>query len=359
MTTTPVCSPFTVGSKVTDRRFFVGRRTEVDFIMQKMAGDQPTSVNVFGDRRIGKSSLLCHIAQTYEERVLRQGKQPEAYVVLDLSLQAADCRNQGAFYQAVANRFLALPKVQGNASLVAPLQGAMDAVSFAAAMRLWRSVGVLPVICLDNFEELLAKPGQQSPSFDDDFYDNLRHLMDDRALMLIVASRETVQVHSQRRRLTSDFFNGFQMRRLEELTASEAQQLIALPDINNPILSDEHQTLALGWAGFHPCLLQLAGDVLFEAEQRRQNDKAARRAFEVRRQGIYRRMNGWQQMARGIQRVGALGQDIGDTIDDWGNFAKGMVIIILVALLGLGVASFDQVKGWVKKVLIEIVDSAE
>jgi uncharacterized protein len=166
MTTTPICSPFTVGSKVNDRRFFVGRRTEVDFIMQKMAGDQPTSVNVFGDHHIGKSSLLCHVAQTYEDKVIRYGKQPESYVVIELSLQAADCRNQVAFYQAVADRFLALPKVQGNASLVGPLQGAMDAVRFAAAMRLWCSVGVLPVICLDNFEELLANPGQQSLSFD-------------------------------------------------------------------------------------------------------------------------------------------------------------------------------------------------
>jgi hypothetical protein len=59
-----------------------------------MSGVQPTSVNVVGDKRIGKSSLLYHFSQTWEQRVL----EPSRYVVIYLSLQDADCHIEEEFY---------------------------------------------------------------------------------------------------------------------------------------------------------------------------------------------------------------------------------------------------------------------
>jgi hypothetical protein len=77
----PSCS-FFVGGMIKDSRFFVGRQEEVRFVMAAIANAQPTNVNLIGDRRTGKSSLLQHIYQTYESRVNTYGRRAEEFVVV-------------------------------------------------------------------------------------------------------------------------------------------------------------------------------------------------------------------------------------------------------------------------------------
>ena len=52
---------------------FVGRRDEVKLIVRQMESDSPASINVVGDRQMGKSSLLAHVASSYESLVSRGG----------------------------------------------------------------------------------------------------------------------------------------------------------------------------------------------------------------------------------------------------------------------------------------------
>jgi hypothetical protein len=98
----PASCPFVAGSKIEDSWRFVGRKQELHAIASRMSGVQPTSVNVVGDKRIGKSSLLYHFSQTWEQRV----PEPSRYVVIYLSLQDADCHSEIGFYQAVAEALL-------------------------------------------------------------------------------------------------------------------------------------------------------------------------------------------------------------------------------------------------------------
>ena len=49
---------------------------------------------------------------------------------------------------------------------------------------------MLPVLCLDDFESLL----KCTEEFDNGFYDNLRSLVNDNALKLVVASRKELSV---------------------------------------------------------------------------------------------------------------------------------------------------------------------
>ena len=92
---------------------FVGRREEVRLIVGQMERDTPTSINVVGDRQMGKSSLLAHVASSYES-LLDHGNR---VVALYLSLQGANCRDQASFYQTLARELLALPKVVGRDEL--------------------------------------------------------------------------------------------------------------------------------------------------------------------------------------------------------------------------------------------------
>jgi uncharacterized protein len=50
--------------------------------MGMMTNAQPTSVNIVGDRRIGKSSLLYRICQSYENLVVSYNRQPTEFIVV-------------------------------------------------------------------------------------------------------------------------------------------------------------------------------------------------------------------------------------------------------------------------------------
>ncbi len=61
---------------------------------------------------------------------------------------------------------------------------------------------MLAVLCLDDFESLLKR----TEEFDNGLYDNLRSLMNDNALMLVVAFRKELSVYGSEYRLVSFVF---------------------------------------------------------------------------------------------------------------------------------------------------------
>jgi len=341
---------------ITDPQFFVGRREELDIITSRLVNDQPTSINVVGERRIGKSSLLYHFFQTYEQRVQGAGKNPGNYVVVYLSLQAAQCRKETSFYQAVAQALIHRPVVQGNPALVAPLQaGTLDRNGFSTAIEAWQAQKVLPVLCLDKFEELLAKPDQ----FTDDFYDNLRSLMDRNALMLVIASYRNLDVYKHKYRFLSSFFNLGQVLPVGGITETEATDLMRLPEHKIPgataALSPERQQLGLAWGGRHPLLLQLAGLWLWEAQKQNRPDEWARQKFELEAQRVPHsgvtmrrlkrpvRLLGWLPM-----KLGRMARFVGDKLDDTSNLIAGTFILIVAILVVLKIVPFEELLQRVK-----------
>ena len=63
----------------------------------------------------------------------------------------------------------------------------------------------MPVLCVDNSEELL----ERSDQFPNDFYDNLRFLIDSNCLRIVMASKKIPDLYSKQKQITSDFFNVF------------------------------------------------------------------------------------------------------------------------------------------------------
>ncbi|MBE9148069.1 ATP-binding protein [Coleofasciculus sp. LEGE 07092] len=335
---------------IIDPKFFVGRREELDFITSRMTAAQPTSINVVGERQIGKSSLLYHFFQTYEQRVQRYGKNPGNYVVVYLSLQDAHCRQEVNFYQAVAQKLLNRPVVQANPALTAPLQSAsLDRQSFSAAINAWKAENVLPVVCLDKFEKLLHKPQE----FNDEFYDNLRSLMDRNALMLVVASYRNLDIYRRQYRFLSSFFNLGHVLPLGGMTEAEATELVRLPETKiagaTAALSLERQKLGLDWGKRHPFLLQLAGCWLWEAQQQNRPHGWARQKFEQEAQGVSQSgvaVRWWQRpmqlllwLPLGLRRIAGA---IGNRSDDISNLLSGTLILIMVILALLQVVPAEE-----------------
>lgn len=241
--------PFVAGGMITDPRLFVGRKRELRDIALRMEGVQPISMNVYGERRIGKSSLLYHFYQTWRQRVQDSSR----YAVVYLTLQHGSITTEPALYGAIAAALRpALPR-----RLHPALHQANDRSGFARLMETCCQQGILPVLCIDEFETLF----RHRQAFDDDFYDAMRALMDRNQMMLVLASQRPVDVYSQQQRLTSRFFNLGHTLRLGELSDEEADELVRLPARAGgdapPALNRRQQLLARRWGGCHPYRLQL------------------------------------------------------------------------------------------------------
>jgi uncharacterized protein len=270
-------NPFVAGARLQDLQKFVGREEELRAIASLMSGDQPTSVNIVGDRRIGKSSLLYYFSLTWHKRVLN----PNYYVVVYLSLQGATCQSERNLYQAITRELQHRNAVRTKKVLIDALNKIpFDRLSFAMAVGEFKKLGLLPVLCLDDFESLFKHPQE----FNNGFYDSLRAMMDDNAIMLVIASRKPLHIHADEHRFVSGFFNLGHTIKLGELTIDEAIELTRL-SINTSegkkcALTVDEQHYALQWGKRYPYLLQLAGLYLWEAHQNGKDIKWAKDKFD-------------------------------------------------------------------------------
>ena len=335
----PVLScPFVAGPMITDPRVFVGRQEELQYIVAHMTGVQPISVNVVGERRIGKSSLLFHFFQTWEQRVHDVSR----YVVVYLSLQNAGCQNREGFYRAIARELLRHSRELVRGSLSGGLAAdPFDHPAFATALEQYNRRGVLPVICLDEFQALLQHPNQ----FDDSFYDHLRSLMDGNSLMLVIASQKELDVYRHQHSLTSNFFNLGHVLHVGELIEEEAIDLVCLPASTMPgtrtALSLEEQRYARQWGGSHPYLLQLAAGLLCQARQQGRNIAWARKKFAGEKRRLPRSaplIPGYSHSIVWLGRnfphhLGHLSRRIGTTFNSVQTWITGVIIVIVVPVL--------------------------
>lgn len=271
----PAC-PFVAGPKIEDPRLFVGREEELSALAWRMKGAQPTSVNVVGERRIGKSSLLYQFSKTWKQRVAN-GRN---YAVIYLSLQDAHFQTSEGFFQSLLNRLCAAVEDCDPEATFIPANGKIDGDAFADALGEWKARRILPVVCLDEFEMFLRYPEE----FTDGFYDHLRAQMDRNALMMIVSSRKPLDVYRQEQKLTSSFFNLGHFLLLREFSEDEAKELARLPASTvpglPPALSDEEQEIALQWGACHPMLLQFACLFLCQARQESKDTAWAENQFQ-------------------------------------------------------------------------------
>ncbi len=353
MSHTSAHCPFVAGPMITDSRCFVGRKDELRTLAGKMCGRQPVSVNVVGERRIGKSSLLYYFSQTWEQRV----EDPARFVVVYLDLQGDDPQTEGAFYQALAKTLGQRPTVNQTEALRLSLNQLPDNhKEFAAVLEQFAAHELLPIFCLDEFEMLLKYPEQ----FSDSFFDRLRGFMNANFLMFILSSRKPVDVCAGEHQLTSAFFNLGHVLRLAELTEKAADELVnfQLPGSHIlPALNSRERQLARKWGGRHPYLLQLAAGELFDARQDGKNTAWAKKRFEEQscrlQTGEKQHIQLWSLLRPVVWNfprwLGSRPFWIGRIMSDIGKWITGMIIIFLGLALIFGLAPIASMIGFVLK----------
>ena len=228
--------------------------------------------------------------------------------------------------------------------------------TFSEAIRQWKQKRVLPVLCLDDFESLLDYPQQ----FNDGFYDNLRSLMEENALMLVITSLKSLTTHGSENRFVSSFFNIAHCFKLAELNTDEAMQLTRLPTCSpdGAALSPQEQNCAQEWGHRHPYKLQLAGYFLWEARQQGKPIPWAKKQFEqqIAESKPTRQGRGWKLWVYrifvvGPRRLGNGVKLIGTTFSDISAWIIGMAIVVMLILVVAGVLDWNQIWDYVREQL--------
>jgi transcriptional regulator with XRE-family HTH domain len=264
-----VVNPFTYGNPISDPKRFFGRRHEVQQIFSRLCNAEFESSSIVGERRIGKTSLLKHLA--HPAVCQDYGLDPNKYLFIYVDLQIADESTTPARLWPRLLRQMAKycydPQVK---QMLEEMQQAQSIDNFALedVFETIDAKDLYVVLLLDEFEHVTG-----NLNFSSAFYYGLRSLAIHHHLSLITSSRrELIELcHSQAIR-SSPFFNIFAHINLGLFTKNEALDLIAQSLIGTGIsfTNTEIETI-FHLAGYHPYFLQVACSLLFDAHSKNLN----------------------------------------------------------------------------------------
>src|SRR5262245_5906301 len=218
-------NPFTHQGMIRDVNQFVGRRVELDQILNPLKMMQ--GVSLVGERRIGKSSLLYHIfligrANLDKETMIAYTDFPN--VKDEASFYECLCKQLGK----IGDKFSDLEDIVRNHKVI---------------------------FCFDEFERVM-----RSPKFERGFFDTLRSLAQTENFTLLIATEHPLSYLSLNEHIaTSPFFNIFRQVKLGLFASQEAQEFIRKRFTNSNVNITEgeiQRTVRL--AGRYPFFLQLA-----------------------------------------------------------------------------------------------------
>jgi class 3 adenylate cyclase len=231
-----------------DSEFF-GRRQELEMIFSRLEAPQPQSVEIIGQRRIGKSSLL-HAIRNRRSTVLRHA---DAYIMVFLDSQMLLGATVPRFYKDLlaqvesVNPQLAVGNTNPDHDTVFELIRRID----KAKLRL--------VLLLDEFD-LVTK----SKHFDGEFFGFLRSWANSYPVAFVLTTARDIQDHCHSEISGSPFFNIFTKLNLGPFPDGEAKELIEVPSAQAGFPLAAYTASILSMAGYYPLFIQIACSAFFD-----------------------------------------------------------------------------------------------
>ena len=273
-------NPFFHRGPIRQREYFCGRADDIGQSLSLLRNGQ--NVSLVGQRRIGKTSLLFHIADpvVFEAHGLHRGE--HLFIYLDgaeLGHLSPD-EVLGLLLDQLAATFPAArcPIELGRA----PPDG-LSYRDFREAVLKVTDAGLKPIYLFDEFESLA-----DNPYLGPRFFSGLRALSSQFDLSFVTASGESLLrlTYANAETLSSPFFNTFANLHLGLFSESEArcvvEALAAHAGLDLPTQTIDH---ILELAGPHPLLLQVAAfqavELWGEEGWQAQGDAEWRRRFMV------------------------------------------------------------------------------
>jgi serine/threonine protein kinase len=294
----PHHNPFFNRQRITDPAYFYGRGREIEALYSAIATRQCRSL--VGERKLGKSSLLTHLANPQALRA--HGLDPAHYVFIYTDLEGMANINYDEFWPELLDRLeSALPAEPESLRRMTRDIALSSQVRFMQVRRLLRRVeraGLTVVLMLDEFESLAA-----NEAFTPAFYGELRSLAGEMGVVYLTASKRSLYdlTYRHAETLSSPFFNIFSEQPLALLPESEARGLLChLSELGDgERISPADCDFLVDLAGPHPFFLQIAGYYLhLELEERQATSGIqgrVRHRFKAEAEDHYRYL--WSQLA--------------------------------------------------------------
>jgi Novel STAND NTPase 2 len=246
-------NPFFHRGPIRQREYFCGRTDDIGQILDLLRNGQ--NVALVGQRRIGKTSLLFHIADpvVFEAHGLHRGE--HLFVYLD-GTELGHLNPDEVLGLLLDQLVASLPHAGQSLGLRQPPASGLSYRSFREAILKVTEAGLKPIYLLDEFEALA-----DNPYLGPRFFSGLRALSSQSDLSFVTASRESLLrlTYANAETLSSPFFNTFANLYLGLYAASEARNLVDVLATHAGLdLPSQMIDRILGSAGPHPLLLQIA-----------------------------------------------------------------------------------------------------
>lgn len=275
-------NPFVFGGPVPPSDFF-GRRDSVQFIMDRLYGRSRSSVGLWGDRRVGKSSLLYYLTQSGLREPWVDAPQKHHILFIDCQMFAAQFDPQ-LFWQEVLEQaadLIVAPDVQTYVNELLdnlPIQER----ALRRFLRQLHSAGETLTLLLDEFSHIIWAGQIHDKREVHGFLAFLRtaltavmpppHSPYPRPLALVTSTRRPL--HEVCRPIYhndagSPFYNPFVSERLQPFTEANVHDLLDTKLAGTDIeFSPDERAHLLATAGRHPILVQGYAGEMFIAEQK-------------------------------------------------------------------------------------------
>ncbi|MBE2224612.1 MAG: hypothetical protein IAF02_23940 [Anaerolineae bacterium] len=234
-------NPYSAGRMVTDAEMFFGRENERRQLRTRL--QTMSSCSIVGMRRVGKSSLMYYLS--HHEPAFTDSSYMFAY----LDLQDARYHTLAGLLSGAVTQWMQKAG-QNEDEVVSTL------ADFSTWVRRFKAAGFLPVLCLDEFENLTKRPQE----FTDDVFDSWRALGNAGQIAFITASLHSLSDLIKSGGLTSDFHTVFTELNCGLLDDSPARNLLTEPMARSGIVVDVVlRNDLLAYCGPHPFYLQMMG----------------------------------------------------------------------------------------------------
>lgn len=239
-------NPYFHRGPIKDSGHFYGRARETAIALQMVGNGQ--SISVIGPRRIGKTSLLFHLADPAVRA--EHGLAPEQSLFVYVDGEAL-----GGLSRSDILRFLLQETALGTDRAGIDVSQIVDHRSFEQALRGLVEPGQQLVYLIDEFECL-----GKNQNVDADFFSFLRSLTVRFNVAYITASKiPLLELIDDGGQLSSPFFNIFMPIQLGFFSADDAHRMIREPSQAAGVeFSESTGDFILGLAGPHPFFLQIA-----------------------------------------------------------------------------------------------------
>ena len=250
----PSPNPYLNRSMIRSVGEFYGRRRETRRILSRIGAPTPQSVSLVGERRMGKSSLLWHLAQPEVHGTALED--PGRYLFVLLDFQGHQHLDQSACCALLARR-VAEQAGERLGRMVSDDDGLDELLAIAAAVDAAR---MRLVFLFDEFETVT-----RNVAIGPQFFGTLRSLANVHAVAFVIASRRPLQslCHSQEIS-ESPFFNIFAEVHLGPMRADEIHELITIPSAAAGMPLAPHETRIRDLGGNLPFFVQIAASAMVE-----------------------------------------------------------------------------------------------